>query len=86
MKNSCRNTKNLENSLQKTKKAITIEDHNALNGLASQVALFVAQLGITLDFFKSVAVEEYQLSGKPNELYHKAEIDADAVEKILKKI
>jgi len=50
------------------------------------VALFVAQLGITLDFFKSVAVEEYQLSGKPNELYHKAEIDADAVEKILKKI
>ena len=76
----------LKASLQKTGKVIVVEDHNRKNGYASQVALYAAENGITLNHFKSVAVEEYQLSGKPAELYDSANIGAKAIEAALKAV
>ena len=74
----------LVQSLQKTKKVITIEDHNAASGLGGAVAKFALEESIKLDHFENLAVREYQLSGKPAELYAKAGIDAAALEKSLK--
>ena len=73
----------LATSLKKTGKVVVVEDHNAKSGFASQVALYAAQNGIQLEAFKSIAVEEYQLSGKPAELYDSANIGAKAIEKTL---
>jgi len=73
-------------SLKKTSKVVVVEDHNAKSGFASQVALYAAQNGIQLEIFKSIAVEEYQLSGKPAELYDSANIGAKAIEVVLKSL
>lgn len=78
--------KGLATSLKKTEKVVVVEDHNAKSGFASQVALYAAQNGIQLETFKSVAVDAYQLSGKPSELYEKAHIGAKAITKVLKSI
>lgn len=61
-------------SLRKTKKVIVVEDHNALSGYASQVALHAVKHGHVLESFQSLAPSEYQLSGKPLELYDAAGI------------
>lgn len=69
----------LAESLAKTARVITIEDHNEKSGLASAVALFVMQNGLIIDQFASLGVQEYQLSGTPTELYNSAKIDSEAL-------
>ncbi len=73
----------LKASLQKTRKVVVVEDHNRKSGYGSQVALYAVENGIQLDKFQSIAVEEYQLSGKPAELYDSANIGAKAIEEVL---
>ena len=72
-------------SLQKTEKLITIEDHNPNNGLASQVNSVVAQEGLSV-IINNLAVREYQLSGKPMELYEEAGIGPVSLEKAIRAI
>ncbi len=67
-------------SLKKTGKLITIEDHNPHSGWASQISKVVAEEGLSVKI-KNLAVTEYQLSGKPMELYDIAGIGAEALEK-----
>ncbi len=76
----------LKTSLKKTGKVVVVEDHNGLSGFASQVALFAAENGITLEKFVDISPKEYQLSGKPAELYASAEIGAIAIEEVLKNL
>ncbi|MBI2634764.1 transketolase [Candidatus Peregrinibacteria bacterium] len=71
------------NSVKKTKKLITVEDHNTYSGLGSQLARLLQKEKIMLEKFQMIGVEKYQLSGKAEELYHSAGIDADAIEKII---
>ena len=66
-------------SLQKTGNIITVEDHNEKSGLAAAMALFIAQNGIVVNQFVSLGVREYQLSGKPAELYGNVGIDAAGI-------
>ncbi len=70
------------NSLRKTGKFITVEDHNANNGLASQIGLMLSQAGIGFPS-RNLSVKEYQLSGKYYQLYKAAGIDKDAIYKAL---
>jgi len=72
-------------SLEKTGRLITVEDHNALSGLATQVNSTVAQEGLSVPI-NNLAVREYQLSGKPMELYAEAGIGEDAIEKACRAI
>jgi transketolase len=72
-------------SLRKTGKLITIEDHNPANGLASQVNSVVAQEGLSV-VINNLAVREYQLSGKPLELYEVAGIGPISLEKAIRAI
>jgi len=69
----------LVNSLNKTGKLITIEDHNPHNGWASQINKAVAEAGLSVKI-KNLAVEEYQLSGTSLELYDAAGIGAKDLE------
>jgi len=76
----------LKNSIKKTGKVLTVEDHNAKSGLGAAVALFCAEEGLKLDYFRNVAVEKYELSAKPAELYISAKIDSASIAEILKRI
>jgi len=76
----------LKNSLAKTKKVIVVEDHNGLSGFASQVAMFAAQNNIVLERFIDISQKEYQLSGKPMELYESAHVGIQAITNALKNI
>ena len=73
-------------SLKKTGKFLTVEDHNPYSGLASAIARYNQDHNIEAECLANLAVTEYELSGKPAELYHHAEIDADAIGDVLKKI
>ncbi|MBI4232684.1 transketolase, partial [Candidatus Peregrinibacteria bacterium] len=70
-------------SVQKTKKIITVEDHNTYNGLGSQIALYLALKNIHVKLFKTIGVDHYQLSGKVEELYKAAKIDSEAISKTI---
>jgi len=74
---------NLKKSIQKTRRVVVCEDHCSKSGLGAGVALFCAENGLKFDFFRSVAVEKYQLSGKPDELYEASGIDASGIEAVL---
>jgi transketolase len=73
----------LAESIMKTGNVITVEDHNSLSGLGSAVALFAAENGLLINQFASLAVREYQLSGKPAELYASAGVDAASIGLVL---
>lgn len=69
----------LFDSIRKTGKVLTVEDHNKICGLSSQLALALAQEKIPVTSFESLGTDHYQLSGKAPQLYHAAKIDADAI-------
>jgi transketolase len=73
-------------SIKKTGKVITVEDHNSLSGLGSQLALELTKKGIHTEAYKMLSVEQYQLSGKAPELYKAGGIDAEAIVKACKEI
>lgn len=64
----------LKKSLQKTKRLLTVEDHNTKSGLASQLALYLQKEKIALQKFDIMGVDEYQTSGTSKELYERAKI------------
>lgn len=76
----------LKTSLQKTKNVLVAEDHNGLSGFASQVALFAVENGVQLEKLIDISPKEYQLSGKPAELYASAGIGAIDIEEALKSL
>lgn len=69
----------LTDSIKKTGKVITVEDHNTLSGLGGQLARHLSKHQIRVEQFKMLGVEEYQLSGKSPELYAAAGIDAESI-------
>jgi transketolase len=71
--------KTLIDSIKKTGKLITVEDHNTLSGLGGQLGKFLASNGICLKHFRMMGVEEYQLSGKVDQLYKQAGIGPEAI-------
>lgn len=72
-------------SVKKTRKVITVQDHNLKTGLAKFVkeALFDADLIVP---FKGLGVTSYQLSGTADELYEKAGISKKHILEALKAI
>ncbi len=69
----------LLNSVKKTGKVITVEDHNTLSGLGGQLARHLAMQKVTPSAYEMIGVEHYQLSGTAPELYKAAGIDAEAI-------
>ncbi len=73
----------LMNSIKKTGKIITIEDHNVNCGLGNQLAAHLLQLGIKPNSFKSLGVTAYQLSGTSDALYHLNGLDGEGIAKTI---
>ncbi|MBI4975510.1 transketolase [Candidatus Peregrinibacteria bacterium] len=73
-------------SIKKTRKVITVEDHNPISGLGGQLARALIENAIQVEEFKSMGVTSYQLSGKPEELYKLAKIDSSAIKESSTKI
>ncbi|MCB9799121.1 transketolase, partial [Candidatus Nomurabacteria bacterium] len=73
----------LISSLKKTKKVLTVEDHNTHNGLSASLSHFLHINKIAVKEFKSLGVDEYQLSGAAKELYQIAGIDATGIAKAI---
>ena len=69
------------NSIKKTKKLLTIEDHNAISGLSSQISKFIIENDFKPEKFESLAVKEYQLSGTSQELYKHVGLDIESIAK-----
>jgi transketolase len=69
----------LKNSILKTKKIITLEDHNVYSGLGTSVARYILENSLCVEKFEIMGVKEYQLSGTVQDLYKKAKIDAKSV-------
>jgi transketolase len=73
-------------SLEKTKKAVVVEDHNPYSGFGSQIARQAVLEEVRLERFETLGVTEYQLSGQWNELYASAGIDAAEIAKVCEAI
>lgn len=73
-------------SIKKTKKLLTVEDHNVQSGLASQLMFALAQKNIHPVATSFLGVHQYQLSGTADELYSAAKIDSRAIETGAKKL
>ena len=71
----------LTDSIKKTGKVITVEDHNSISGLGGQLARHLVEKNIKVESFKMLSPREYQLSGKSDELYHAVGIDAEGIKK-----
>jgi transketolase len=69
----------LINSIKKTGKVLTVEDHNKISGLSTQLAGHLTLKGIETKTFKSLGVNEYQLSGTSEQLYKAARIDSGSI-------
>ncbi len=72
-------------SLQKTKKCLTLEDHNPRTGYGQRINAFIAEkkLDVTVE---NMGVTEYQLSGKAEQLYEKAGLSEAHIEEKVQKM
>jgi len=69
----------LIDSIKKTKKVLTIEDHNTLSGLGSQLASLLQKENINTEKYETLGVEEYQLSGTADELYNNVGLSPEKI-------
>lgn len=76
----------LEDSIRKTKKVITVEDHNIFSGLGASIARELLQKNISVDAFEIMGVKEYQLSGTAEELYKKTGLDPLSIAEKIRKL
>lgn len=74
---------NLFDSIKKTKKVITVEDHNMVSGLAATLAHELLTKGIQTEAYVGIGVKEYQLSGTQEDLYEEAGISANHIAKAI---
>lgn len=77
---------NLLESIKKTGKVVTVEDHNTYSGLGGQLARKLQAEGIQTEAFHMIGVEEYQLSGNWDELYASAGINYEAIAKAVQSL
>lgn len=68
-------------SIQKTKKVLTLEDHNTHSGFGSQLAGHLLTKNIPIEKFEMMGVDEYQRSGTVEALYDSAKISSKFVQK-----
>lgn len=76
----------LFNSIKKTERVITVEDHNIYSGLGNNIAAAITENGIHVLSFGKLGVKNYQLSGTEMELYKSAGIDSSAIVKKIKQM
>lgn len=76
----------LKESIAKTGKVLTCEDHNLQSGLSSQLAKYILKNKLDVWAFENTGVSEYQLSGKQKDLYEHVGLSANAIKKLCLKM
>ena len=76
----------LRESIKKTGKLLTVEDHNVNCGLANELAAHLEENNIRPNSFKKIGVTKYQLSGTSADLYKGNGMDADGIKKTILEI
>jgi transketolase len=69
----------LTNSIRKTKKVVTVEDHNIYSGLGNQIARHIVDNQLSDDNVQMLGVRDYELSGTAEALYEAAGISAKQI-------
>lgn len=69
----------LMSSIRKTRRVITLEDHNTLSGLGGQLARALQMAKIEVAGFAMMGVKEYQLSGTWDQLYASAGLSPESI-------
>jgi transketolase len=69
----------LTNSIRKTKKVVTVEDHNIYSGLGNQIARHIVDNQLSVDNVQMLGVRDYELSGTAEALYEAAGISAKQI-------
>ena len=65
---------------------ITAEEHSIIGGLGSAVCDVLADKGLGCRVYKIGVKDTYGESGKPADLFHKYEIDAEAIAAKIKEV
>ena len=76
----------LTDSIKKTKKVLTVEDHNTYSGLGGQIARHIQKNGIKVNKFQMIGPEKYNLSGKAAALYELNGMDPASIATKCKKL
>ena len=66
---------------KKTKRLVTVEDHNPASGMSAQLSRALVEKGITVKSMKNLGPTEYQLSGTAAQLYKAGGIDSGAIQR-----
>ena len=69
----------LTDSIKKTKKVLTVEDHNTYSGLGGQIARHIQKNNLEVDAFHMIGPEKYNLSGKAAALYELNGMDGASI-------
>lgn len=72
-------------SAKKTGRVITVHDHNVHTGLGAFVTQALAEENVLVPV-KTLGVYEYQLSGKPEELYTKSKLNIEHIEEAVREL
>ena len=67
-------------SVKKTKKVLTLEDHNTHSGFGSELARHIITKNISIQKFEMMGADEYQMSSTAQELYKSAKISSEFIE------
>lgn len=76
----------LIDSIKKTKKVLTVEDHNTYSGLGGQIARHIQKNNLEVDTFHMIGPEKYNLSGKAAALYELNNMDSESIATKCKKL
>lgn len=72
------------NSIQRTGRVMTVEEHSIIGGIGSCVAEVIADNNLTCEFKRHGIYDEYVLIGPPAALYAHYELDAKGIVKNVK--
>ncbi|MBL4598136.1 MAG: transketolase [Rhizobiaceae bacterium] len=70
----------------KSKRLMTIEEHNVIGGLGAAVAEVLADVGSGVRLYRHGIHDEYALIAPPTHLYHHYKLDSDGIEEISQKL
>lgn len=70
----------------KSKRLMTVEEHNVIGGLGAAVAEVLADVGSGVRLYRHGIHDEYALIAPPTHLYHHYKLDSDGIEEISQKL
>ena len=71
---------------EKTKRILTVEEHNVLGGLGDAVASVIAEEGLSCSFRKHGIYDEYSMIGYAEDLYSYYKLDSNGIADLVREL